>query len=1085
MLGFPLTDVVTSGFYSPLSFNANGTDLPPAGDLPIVYMQDDAWAGVSEDHLKIWNINVNWDDPGSSTISSPQIVNTTPFDGLFDGGSFSNLPQANGLDIDALQATIMYMAQYRRFPNYSAVVFNFVVDLDGNDDYAGIRWFEMRQENDGDPWTIYQEGTYSQPDGHSAFCGSMAMDIQGNIGMGYTVVSTTQVPSIRYTGRMSNDPLGEMTISEEIIEAGAQDDPSTRYGDYAQLTIDPTDDKTFWHTAEFFASGSRKNIVGAFRLAPNLPNDVGVVNLDAPTDGTLSDSEPVTITVRNYGINEASNIPVIYQVDGGTVVSEVLAGPIPSAEDMQYTFTVNADLSSIGTTYQIMAATQYDIDENTGNDTIYSDVTYLEPNDLGVVAISSPVSGTDLTGAEAITVTITNFGGEPQSDFFVSYIVDGQSAVSEQVAGPLTQVTSMDYTFTTTADFSNIGNHVVTSFTSLATDSDNSNDTTTVLIVKNLCQPELNCTLGDGIRLFQLADINNPSDCGEGGFSDFTNLSTTLEAGVTYDLTITTGYGNQFVRVWIDFNDDFVFQLDELVVDNYEIADGQQAGSFTETMDLVVPGDAAAGEHRLRAKTNWNNPVPDDACEPTTYGETEEYTVSLGATLDLDVGVLSIDNPNDGTLGSSEQITITVRNFGFLEVSNVPVSYQVNGGAIITDVIAGPIASVETIEHTFSTTANMADEGTYDIVSKTSLAGDEKPDNDAASKSVTNFPAKDLGVIAIVTPTSGENLTAFEALTVTIENFGGTSQSDFDVSFDINGATITETVAGPLAEFASMDYTFTATGDFSAFGTYDVASYTSLADDFDTSNDTTYASVVNNFCEPDINCTAGDGFRLFKVGTIDNPTECSLDGYGNFTNLSTNLNQGSTNELTVTTFYGTQYIRVWIDFNDNFSFELDELVVDNYLIADGEAAGEYTETMDLIIPSDAGLGEHLMRAKANWNSPVPDDACEATTFGETEDYTVAIDFFDAIGDLVKIDGDMEIAYLPADQYRVTLSPTNFDERLIITVHDVHGRKVVQNWVHNIGGTYTYEIDMSYAAPGVYVVRMGTDEFSKVKRIVVK
>jgi hypothetical protein len=131
------------------------------------------------------------------------------------------------------------------------------------------------------------------------------------------------------------------------------------------------------------------------------------------------------------------------------------------------------------------------------------------------------------------------------------------------------------------------------------------------------------------------------------------------------------------------------------------------------------------------------------------------------------------------------------------------------------------------------------------------------------------------------------------------------------------------------------------------------------------------------------------------------------------------------------------------------------------------------------------LGEHLMRAKSNWNDSVPDDACESTFYGETEDYTVVIDFVDAINDLAKIDGEIQIAYLPADQYRVTLSPTNFNERLIITVHDIHGRKVIQNWVHNIGGTYTYDIDMSYAAPGVYLVRLGTAEFSKIKRIVVK
>ncbi|MEZ5082641.1 MAG: hypothetical protein R2750_04230 [Bacteroidales bacterium] len=266
MVGFNLPGCITSGFYSPLGFNCNGPTLPPAGNAPIVYMQDDVWSGVSTDHLKIWNINVNWTAPANSTISTPQIINTTAFDGLFDGGSFSNLPQPSGGDIDALQATIMYMAQYRRFASHNSVVFNFVVDLDGGDDYSGIRWYELRQPSAGGNWTIYQEGTYSQPNGHSAFSGNMCMDGNGNIALAYTIVSTSQYPALRYTGRFASDPLNTMTMAEETIANGTQSDPSTRYGDYSQMTIDPLDDATFWSIGEVFISG-RKNWVGVFQFA--------------------------------------------------------------------------------------------------------------------------------------------------------------------------------------------------------------------------------------------------------------------------------------------------------------------------------------------------------------------------------------------------------------------------------------------------------------------------------------------------------------------------------------------------------------------------------------------------------------------------------------------------------------------------------------------------------------------------------------------------------------------------------------------------------------------------------------------------
>ena len=99
-----------------------------------------------------------------------------------------------------------------------------------------------------------------------------------------------------------------------------------------------------------------------------------------------------------------------------------------------------------------------------------------------------------------------------------------------------------------------------------------------------------------------LADIDNPSGC-EGGYSNFTNLSTDLVVGDTYDVTVTTGYGDQHVRIWIDYNDDFIFSLDEMVVSDYEIANGQGQGSYTETFQMTIPEGAVLGTHTMRIKS--------------------------------------------------------------------------------------------------------------------------------------------------------------------------------------------------------------------------------------------------------------------------------------------------------------------------------------------------------------------------------------------------------------------------------------------------------------------------------------------------
>ncbi|MEP2936846.1 MAG: fibronectin type III domain-containing protein [Gilvibacter sp.] len=312
MIGFPLPAVEDNGFYSPGGFNTIGATLPPVGvPHPIVYMQDDAWSGISTDHLKVWNISTDWSVPSNSSISTPQQINTAPFDAVFNGGGFQNLDEpGSGPNIDAIQATMMYMTNYRRFGTHNSAVMNFVVDVSGNDTRAGIRWYELRQANDTAPWTIYQEGTYSQPN-HSTFCASISMDSSGNIGLGYTIVSSSQYTSLRYTGRQATDPLGTMTVAETfIVDGDAQNNRSDgRYGDYSQLTVDPLDDETFWHIGEYMKGPSstvRRSHVASFKIATGPPDT------EAPTDPTsLAASGTTAISTDLNWTASTDNVAVV------------------------------------------------------------------------------------------------------------------------------------------------------------------------------------------------------------------------------------------------------------------------------------------------------------------------------------------------------------------------------------------------------------------------------------------------------------------------------------------------------------------------------------------------------------------------------------------------------------------------------------------------------------------------------------------------------------------------------------------------------------------------------------------------------
>ena len=628
---FDTPSMSTSGFSSAQIFDIVDDNHPSAGNATLVYLQDDSWAGVNYDHLKIWSVNIDWDNPSNSSISNPVELPTTPFNSVFDGGSFNNLEQPSGPDIDAMQAMIMNQAQYRKFDNYNSAIFNFVVNTVSVGKLAGVRWYELRQSDDGQPWTIHQEGTYLAPDGRHAFGASMSMDIQGNIGMGYSSVSSSESVSLRYTGRYANDPLGEMTLEEGLVVQSTGNSNNTRYADYAHLSVDPSNEKQFWYVSEYFGPG-RSHMVGVFQIAPDAAFDTGIISIDSPTSGLLTDSEIITISIFNYGENSISNFDVSYQLDDGTIITETFTGTIASGETAQYTFNSTVDMSILGNIYNITSFVTLSEDGDFENDSFTAEVTHLNANDIGVSNIVSPVSGELLSSSEQVTITINNFGGATQYDFDVTFEINGVS-YTETVPGPLAPNSFIEYTFNQTVDLSSFGTYAMVAYTSLDTDFDPTNDLWQSSITNINCSPVADCAgYDDGFQLFQLADIDNPSGC-EGGYSNFTNLSTDLVVGDTYDVTVTTGYGDQHVRIWIDYNDDFIFSLDEMVVSDYEIANGQGQGSYTETFQMTIPEGAVLGTHIMRIKSNWQSQVPDDACEDTTYGETEDYTVNLVTSL--------------------------------------------------------------------------------------------------------------------------------------------------------------------------------------------------------------------------------------------------------------------------------------------------------------------------------------------------------------------------------------------------------------------------------------------------------------------
>jgi hypothetical protein len=244
-----------------LPADVDGTRQPKEdAPIPIVGTQDNnASYGATFDALNIWELSIKWKaNPEASIVLKTQLP-VASFDSIFPCGPDSRdcLPQpgivnpAQYLDILSYRQRPTFRLAYRNFKTYESLVTNQSVEAQPG--VAGARWYEIRRT--GSSYSVYQQGTFAPNDGVHRWMGSIAQDKNGNMALGYSVVNGTNVfPGIRYTGRLAGDPLGQMTLGEGTIinGAGVQTTTNSRWGDYTDMTVDPTDDSTFWYVNEYY-----------------------------------------------------------------------------------------------------------------------------------------------------------------------------------------------------------------------------------------------------------------------------------------------------------------------------------------------------------------------------------------------------------------------------------------------------------------------------------------------------------------------------------------------------------------------------------------------------------------------------------------------------------------------------------------------------------------------------------------------------------------------------------------------------------------------------------------------------------------
>ncbi len=315
-----------------------------------------------------------------------------------------------------------------------------------------------------------------------------------------------------------------------------------------------------------------------------------------------------TITVPNVGISNTAKVLVEAADNIFYAVSDAFA--ISTSPD----FSISA-ISGNQTACNVDAIS-FDFNFNTSNG--FSETTAFSVSGLPAGA-NSNISPSALSAPGTITLDVTN----------------------------LTAVAQNTYTITLTGTSNSITKSV---------DVD-------LLVTDNLCASEGNLQFQTRTTGVSFNTIDNPTPGSKFlPYTDFTNISTDVEAGQSYDLSINVNSDGNFqviTKVWIDWNQNCSFDPEE----EYDLgttANVVDQPTTLSPLNLLVPSDAAEGTTVMRVSTKYTNPNANQfptSCETGFDGEVEDYSINVTNSLsvyDNELENLSIyPNPNNGEFNIS------------------------------------------------------------------------------------------------------------------------------------------------------------------------------------------------------------------------------------------------------------------------------------------------------------------------------------------------------------------------------------------------------------------------------------------------
>ncbi len=235
----------------------------------------------------------------------------------------------------------------------------------------------------------------------------------------------------------------------------------------------------------------------------------------------------------------------------------------------------------------------------------------------------------------------------------------------------------------------------------------------------------------------------------------------------------------------------------------------------------------------------------------------------------------------------------------------------------------------------------------------------------------------------IISPTESSN-SKYDKVQVEVANVGKNPVSDAALELWLDDKKIaTENIGVTLANGEYYKYTFNARVDLSAEGEHKVVVKNATPGDEGIANQSVAVTVHNeqsssSLCTSQSSITYTHSITRVQIGDIDNSSAASQ--YSDYRDQKASIVPGETLPITIETSYvNTAYIKVYVDWNNNGSFD-----------ESTDFIGYYTsEGLNLTIPTNAEVtpGDHVLRVLISSDDASP---CGKYGFGETEDYTLTV-----------------------------------------------------------------------------------------------